>query len=911
MPKTTPPKPPVATARAAKPKPPAREASAEVEQRGKRRQVAAEVNEAPTAKPARSRRALESDVEEAVVEQAPAVITASRTGIIKVPSILTSKAFAELSALVDKVEAQTEISTSTLSTSSFVKNAIASGCLMYDFVSGGGVAPGRFTIVPGREGSGKSTLVNYLASTCVLQGTPIYWFDAESALSPDYVSKIFSKFGLRFGELLGVRDMKNKARWEVPPIIRYSDDSIGERVFKTMHGMLKILPTVRQDSNGNWWKLIVGKTKKEWVEDEREGRPQYLFIVDSWPALLPEAIDENPDKSPMAVQARMFSDNIKLVKALLGQKNCVLFSTNQLRLNPGARMCVHGDTSVTLVDGRTLSIREIVEKKIKAKVWSLNEKTGKIEPKRITGWYKNGDVQSANEWISFKTRTVNTSNGVCGFTVTHDHKVITDSGWKRAEDITLNDRLVTRNPSIINGTLREFLAGTSIGDLSLATWKIGNSVGRQASLTLCNNEQPEYLQWKLGKLLDHFTFTEYKYGRYGKIKDLIAAGERKKETKNFTSFRSNARYDLKQWKDLIGPRSARNIYDDFTALSLAVWYMDDGNCDNGRTSSRGCITAKRFKGNEEELGFLVALLAKFGIETTVEVKVGRLNFTAENFTKLCRVICKYVPPCMQYKLAEEFRGKYKDFKLKAKEETVLEYVEITEINRGSTRKFREPTKYDITVEDNHNYMVGNPQNGVIVHNSDPVYEPGGEALKFYSDNRTRIMRVSPNTAGVPSGAGAKFSEEPGLNGGVDRFVYAKIQNTKNKAFAPFRESTFRIRFLKDGAPGDGICESWDCASYLQATGQMLQRGNTMTMHVRPTKEKGKDNPLFEDGQRINRAQFKELVEAPRFKRAVYMHCLRQIRGGYAFQLERESMSRLIAAGGEESAAVSDDSGVEA
>jgi RecA/RadA recombinase len=533
MPKTMPPKPPVAPSKAAKPKPSVREASAEVEQGGKRRRVQAEVNEAPTAKPARSRRALESDAEDGVIEQAPSVITASRTGLVKVPAILLSSAFAELSAMVDKVEAHTEIATSTLSTSSFVKNAIASGCLMYDFVSGGGVAPGRFTIVPGREGSGKSTLVNYLASTCVLQGTPIYWFDAESALSPDYVSKIFSKFGLRFGELLGVRDMKNKARWEVPPIIRYSDDSIGEHVFKTMHGMLKLLPTVRQDSNGNWWKLMVGKTKKEWVEDEREGRPQYLFIVDSWPALLPESIDENPDKSPMAVQARMFSDNIKLVKALLGQKNCVLFSTNQLRLNPGARM------------------------------------------------------------------------------------------------------------------------------------------------------------------------------------------------------------------------------------------------------------------------------------------------------------------------------------------------------------------------------------------QDPVYEPGGEALKFYSDNRTRIMRVSPNTAGVPSGAGAKFSEEPGLNGGVDRFVYAKVQNTKNKAFAPFRESTFRIRFLKDGAPGDGICESWDCASYLQATGQMLQRGNTMTMHVRPAKDKGKDNPIFEEGQRISRAQFKELVEAPRFKRAVYMHCLRQIRAGYAFQLERESMSRLIAAGGEESAAVSDDSGVEA
>jgi RecA/RadA recombinase len=307
----------------------------------------------------------------------------------------------------------------------------------------------------------------------------------------------------------------------MPPVIHYYDEVIGERVFKTMHGIMKLLPTIRQGADGTYWKLIVGKTKTEWVEDEREGKPQFLFIEDSLPALLPEALDENPDKSPMAVQARMLSEALKLVKGLFAQKNCAFIATNQLRQSPAIRM------------------------------------------------------------------------------------------------------------------------------------------------------------------------------------------------------------------------------------------------------------------------------------------------------------------------------------------------------------------------------------------GDATYEPCGEAAKFYSDNRTRIMRVSPNTAGVPSGSGAKFSEEPGLNGGIDQYVYAKIVNTKNKAFAPFRESTLRIRFQKDGSPGDGICETWDCANYLQATGQMMQRGNTMKMFVRPVKANGKDNGIFTEGQVLSRQKFKELVELPQYKRMVYMHCLRQMRSGYGFDLERDIAKKLVSTGGEE------------
>lgn len=841
--------------------------------------------------PKKSKHADPERAKSAPVDHAPAIITGSRVGSIKIPAALTSQAYHDLCAEIDKVESDVGIETTSLVSTGFIPNAISSGCLMYDFVVGGGVAPGRFSIVPGVEGSGKSTLVNYLASTCVLQGIPIYWFDAEAALSPDYASKIFSKFGIRLADLMGQRDPKNNKKWIVPPVIRYTQDAIGEHVFKTMHHILKLLPTVKMGADGTWWKLVESKGKKGWVEDESNGKPQFLFIVDSWPALLPESIDENLDKSPMAVQARMFSDLIKTVKSYFAQKNVALFSVNQIRLNPAVRMgCVHAETKVTFVDGRVYTMRQVVNKKIKGKVWSYNETTNQLEPKEIKAWHINGKVETADEWITFRADAVNTINGFSSFTVTTDHEILTDSGWKPAKTVTKKDKMVTRNESIINGTLREFLAGASIGDLSLVSW------GKQATLGLCNNEQPDYLQWRLEKLGKFFTFKEYEHGKYVKVSNDVEQGLRGKQVLDHKNYRSDSRRDLHLWKDLVGLRSARKIEPWFTPLSLAIWYMDDGSIETrAGNMHRGSISAKRFKNNQVELDYLSLLLSKFKITHTIKDQTGTFIIDVPGFKQLCKVICKYVPECMQYKLAPDFQGRYKDFELKAKVEHVSEFVEIKSIESGSAKKFRDRTKYDLTVEGNHNYMIGNPVNGVIVHNS-PEYEPGGSALKFYSDCRTQIRRVSPNTAGVPSGAGAKYSSEKGLNGGEDQYVYAKIVNTKNKMFAPFRESVMRIRFLKDGSPGDGICETWDCASYLQATGQMVQRGNTMTMNVMPVKENGKNFEVFQPGQRISRDQFKQIVEGPEYKRSMYMHCLKQLRGGYGFELERAASKKLIASG---------------
>lgn len=172
-----------------------------------------------------------------------------------------------------------------------------------------------------------------------------------------------------------------------------------------------------------------------------------------------------------------------------------------------------------------------------------------------------------------------------------------------------------------------------------------------------------------------------------------------------------------------------------------------------------------------------------------------------------------------------------------------------------------------------------------------VTHPGGNALKFYTALRTTFSAISASTAKYGEQTQAYF-EEPGLNGGPDRYQFIKMQNNKNKAYTPKRSGLARIRFMKDGKPGDGICETFDCMTVLQATGQCVKVGKKLTFDIQPTKAKGGTLKLPFDPHSVNMkvSEFKRLVESREFKHSVYEHVRAQIRSGYAFDLERERVT---------------------
>lgn len=115
-----------------------------------------------------------------------------------------------------------------------------------------------------------------------------------------------------------------------------------------------------------------------------------------------------------------------------------------------------------------------------------------------------------------------------------------------------------------------------------------------------------------------------------------------------------------------------------------------------------------------------------------------------------------------------------------------------------------------------NVVMGGPD--------DQVYEPGGEALKFYSAQRTRIFsRAVPQ--GLPrSKNNYKIGVEPSVevDGGEDSYHYKEIKNTKNKFGVPGLKARMRA-WVSDGLGRPrGFDPFWDTLEYLLNTSQIVK-----------------------------------------------------------------------------------------
>ncbi|MFH1565469.1 MAG: recombinase RecA [bacterium] len=162
--------------------------------------------------------------------------------------------------------------------------AVTTGCLSLDIALGiGGVPRGRVIEIFGPEASGKTTLSQHIIAEVQKEGGIAAFIDAEHALDPDYAKKI----GVNINDLL------------------ISQPDTGEQA-------LEILETLVRSNAVD------------------------VVVVDSVAALTPKAeIEGDMGDSHMGLQARLMSQALRKLTAIVSKSNTIVIFINQIRIKIG------------------------------------------------------------------------------------------------------------------------------------------------------------------------------------------------------------------------------------------------------------------------------------------------------------------------------------------------------------------------------------------------------------------------------------------------------------------------------------------------------------------------------------------------------------------------------------------------
>lgn len=540
---------------------------------------------------------------------------------------------------------------------------------------GGGAHYGKIHEIFGEESSGKSLSAFDFAYCTQKLGGVVLWADSEYAFTREWA--IQNGIDLSGVELFREKSIEVISDWSVDMGLQY---------------------------------------RSKLVNNE-----PILLVVDSIAALSCLAnlgSYQQDEKAEMGNRAKAMDYWLRTRNGIYEELGITVLLINQLRAKIGATMfedpdCLHYNTTIPLTDGTFKTIGEIVDNKLEVKVWSLDG--DQIIEKEISDWVAKDDWGKDDKWYNLLTTGPSTKNGVNGITCTGGHLVMnSNKDWVRADNLKIGDLLISKALLPNEGT-RLLLETMSIGDMGISIRKENS-----ACITLRDNNNPEYVSWKLDLLKPIMNF------------------EKALDKRGYTYYRSDYHYYLTEISRNIN-RDPLNCENLFSSLSMAIWYMDDGHISN---SGQVSISISP---NRTDLQVLALKITTRGFKCTPYKK--GIRFTKEGSHKLFKHICKYIHSSMLYKLPKEYVSNSFLVKTPLSLELKPIKVMVTKIEEAGKRNYRSSKgkiKYDLSIEGTKNFLAGNTTNGFIVHNT----TPGGRATRFYASIRVGFYGGKQITAKI-------------------------------------------------------------------------------------------------------------------------------------------------------------------
>jgi recombination protein RecA len=445
-------------------------------------------------------------------------------------------------------------------------------------------------------------------------------------------------------------------------------------------------------------------------------------VFDSIAGSPPKAeLEGNMEDHSVGKKATRMGQLMRKLHLIADENGCTCLFINQIRDSMAMFGCLHGETLILFEDGRSLPIREVVEDKIKGRVYSVD--TGNyISTSEIVDWHDNGLLDEGDDWYTIKSSNGDNKNGLVAITVTSNHEILTMDGnyqvWLKANEIKPGMKSVSWTQSKLNATLLDFMSGAFAGDSPILIRSENTG-----AFTIRESDNPEYVQWKVNKISPFYDMKEYKEG-YAYI--------------------SPYDVEIADYRKRYGNRLVAGLADNLTSMGLAVWYMDDGTYSENRVRAK--ISVRRESVSLKDRKLMLNKLKDWGLD---DCKFGPsgLSFNKYSAFRFYEIIKQYIPDCMQYKLPKEFRGYYRDFDLYSESSKRMTINEVISVTNSSKKKLRSKRKYDISVAHrNNNYIAGGKHSGIIVHNS-PITTPGGHALKFHASYRLWVKSTTKIEAG--------------------------------------------------------------------------------------------------------------------------------------------------------------------